>query len=195
MDVAVVAGGPIAGGWPAAVGPRSALVGVDAVVSALGGLPAPAASVLIALAAYYLVGTAVLGAWPDFSRTVTRTVVRRPVRSLVFGVLLMLAVSALSVAAYTALSIAGPFLVFAFVWLPIALLAVVYVSVAVTGGLLSLLGVDRPYLALTLGGVAPVALVLTPRDAVLDLLFLAVLTFGGGAMLWSLWHRRRSSVK
>jgi len=179
-----------------ASGQRTALdATADVVASVLGGVPSPVASALLALAAYYLVGGTALAVWPDFSRTVTRTVVRRPLRSLVSGVLLMLAVSALAVATFSVLSIAGPFLVFAFVWVPIALLALAYVSIAVTGGLLSLVGVDRPAVALALGGVVLVAVAVAPRDAVIDLLFLGVLTFGGGAMLWSLWHRRRSSTR
>ncbi|MFC6730553.1 hypothetical protein ACFQDG_18020, partial [Natronoarchaeum mannanilyticum] len=112
----------------------------------------------------------------------------------VSGVLLMLAVSAISVAAFALLWIAGPFAVFALVWLPLALLALVYVTVGVIGGALSLVGVDSPYGALALGGVVPATLSWLPRDAVIDLLFLGVLTLGSGAMLWSLWHRRRTAA-
>lgn len=191
MHAVDVAGTPTAAPASAAW-PRSALdAAIESATAAVGGVPDPIASAAVAVAAYYLVGVAVLAIWPEFSRTVTRTIVRRPVRAALSGLVLMLVVSALAVAAFAVLWIAGPFLVFAFVWLPIAMLAVVYVSLAVIGGVLSLLGVDRPYLALALGGVAPAAIALAPRDAVVDLLFLGVLTLGGGAMLWSLWHRRR----
>lgn len=190
----------VAAGHAPAVVARAATTGrstemIDGAAGLASWLPAPVASAAVAAAAYYIVGTLALTLWPEFSRTVTRTVVRRPGRALVSGILLMLVVSALAVGAFTVLWIAGPFVVFALVWLPIALLALVYVTLAVFGGVLSLLGVDSPYAALAVGGVVPATLSWLPRDATIDLLFLAVLTLGGGAMLWSLWHRRRTAVE
>jgi len=167
---------------------------LDAVAGLANWVPAPVASAAGAAAAYYLVGALALTLWPEFSRTAARTVVRRPARALVSGLLLMLAVSAISVGAFAVLWIAGPFVVFALVWLPLALLALVYVTVGVIGGVLSFAGVESPYVALAIGGVVPAALSWLPRDAVLDLLFLGVLTLGSGAMLWSLWHRRRTAA-
>ena len=155
-------------------------------------LPAPIGGAATAAAAYYLVGALALTLWPEFSATASRTVVRRPGRSLVSGALVMLLVSGLAVLAFTALWIAGPFVVFALVWLPLALLALVYVTLGVIGGVLSLFGVDSPYAALAIGGVVPATISWLPRDAVIDVLFLGILTLGSGAMLWSLWHRRRS---
>jgi len=188
----------VSGGGEVAIGALATLWGpavpLDATVGLASWLPAPVASAAGAAAAYYLVGAVALTLWPEFSRTAARTVVRRPGRALVSGVLLMLAVSAISVAAFALLWIAGPFAVFALVWLPLALLALVYVTVGVIGGVLSLFGVDSPYAALAIGGVVPATLSWLPRDAVIDLLFLGVLTLGSGAMLWSLWHRRRTAA-
>jgi len=188
----VFAGGPASlGGALAQRGP-SALF--DGATGLAGWLPEPVAGAAAAAAAYYLVGAVALTLWPEFSRTAARTVVRRPGRALASGVLLLLAVSAVAIGAFAVLWIAGPFVVFALVWLPLALLALVYVTVGVIGGVLSVLGVDSPYAALAIGGVVPAALSWLPRDAVIDLLFLGVLTLGGGAMLWSLWHRRRTAA-
>lgn len=189
----------LAGGYAIAIVARAAATRpaelVDGAAGLASWLPAPVASAAAAAAAYYLVGALALTLWPEFSRATARTVVRRPGRALASGVLLMLVVSALAIVAFTVLWIAGPFVVFALVWLPLALLALVYVTVGVIGGVLSLLGVDSPYAALAIGGVVPATLSWLPRDATIDLLFLVVLTLGGGAMLWSLWHRRRSVTK
>lgn len=167
---------------------------VDSGQTAVDAAPDTLGAALAVLVGYYLVGAVLLSVWPGFSATVTETIVRRPIRAVLAGAVVLVGVAALAVASFAVLWITGPFLVFALVWLPIALVALVYVSVAITGSVLSLVGVENQYGALVISGIAPMALAWAPRDAIVDLLFVGVLTLGGGAMAWSAWeHGRRAT--
>lgn len=181
-----------AGAALTAAGVGSVLVEVTSVVEQfVDAAPQSVTSVAAVLAAYYAVGTLLLTVSPDFSRTVTVTVTRRPIRAAVLGAVLAVVVAGLAVASFSVLWITGPFLVFALVWLPVALAALLYVSLAVTGGVLSVIGIDNRYGVLAVSGVVPLAFLWTPQDYAVDFVFLAVTVLGGGAMLWSLWDRGR----